>query len=170
MGDGIVGLSTSYELPGTGAWATVFVNDQGSTPIPDGLSSPPVLEAHEVMLQVARGSAAGGAVEERIARVPDAPAQRCAIGRAVQGGRGVVNYGCATGVSGQVLRVRVTAPFAPGNARESFALDGLVASFLQDVTRAVANLPPATLTLVPRSNGFFLDLPRLEPVTTPKRF
>lgn len=169
-GDGLVGLSVRYELVGTGAWATVYVNDQGNTPIADGLDSGPVLQAREMMLGVARGNAGGNPIEELIARVPDAPPQRFVIARAIGDGRGTASYGCATGVGGQVLRVRVTGSFPPGNTREIFALDGLVAGLLQGVTRAVASLPPPpAMTPMPEGRGFILNLPQFDRSTAPVR-
>jgi hypothetical protein len=128
------------------------------------------MQAHQAMLGVARGNAAGGAVEERIALVPDAPAQRCAIARAVQGGRGMANYGCATGVGGQVLRVRVTAPVSSVNPAEILLLDGLVVRLLQGVTRSVADLPPLPAPApVPTGNGFSFTLPHFERAAAPQR-
>ena len=160
-GDGLVGLSTRYELQGKGAFATVFVNDHGNTPVTDGLGSAPVQELQVVMRGIARGNADQGVVEERVARTPGGPPQWCAVGRVTRDSVVTANYGCATGVAGQELRTRVTARYSAGDANEAAVVDAAVANLLFSITRAVAGLPQNQA--FPPDHPRYLGLPTFDP-------
>lgn len=147
--DGGTGLMARYDLKGTGAWATVFVYDEGYATVPDGLASEVLTAVHAGNMQVARGNATNGIAQQSVMTVPGAPPQRCAISRAMREGRSVANYGCATGVRNVILKVRVTATMPAGNPQEQEMVDKIVAVLLADVTRTVAGLPPLSVGTAP---------------------
>lgn len=151
--DGRGGLQTQYILARTGTWATVYIYDDGHAMIPDGLNSAALAEAHNENFSVARGNAEGGAAQEMRVIIPGGPPQRCAVGRVTRDGRGVANYGCATGVRDVILKVRVTGFYQPGDRADQEMLDKIVAFLLTDVTRVVAGQTPISVGTLP-SSGF----------------
>ena len=151
--DGMTGLMARYELRSNEAWATVYVYDNGEKTVPDGLESSPLRRVMAENLLMAQGNAAEGAAQQIEVQVPGSSRHRCAVGRVAREGRGIVNYGCATGVGDVILKVRLTGFYPPGNADEQKALDLIVAALLTDVTRIVAGFPPMSVGTAPGSGS-----------------
>lgn len=151
--DGMTGLMVRYNLGTSGSWATVFAYDAGQD-VPDGLDSPVLRQTRAENLQVARGNAENGAARQFAVRVPGAPPQACAVGRAARDGRSIVNYGCATGVGGVILKARLTfvVPQA-ADAPDQDTLDKVAAVFVLDATRVVAGQPPLSAGTPPARAG-----------------
>ena len=138
-----------YTMPGTGNWATVAVNDHDTT-LPDGFSSPALMAAFDAGKATIRANAPGDVPKLRMVWIPDAPEQRCITGRAYFYGLRTEHVACSTAVSGQELRVRITASYRPGDSGRFVQLEGEMARLIADVTRAAAGRfsDPAT-----RSDG-----------------
>lgn len=131
----------------------MFAYDAGQD-VPDGLDSPVLRQTRAENLQVAQGNAEGGAARQFAVRVPGAPPQACAVGRAVRDGRTLVNYGCATGVGGVILKARLTFVVPPGESEpEPDVLDKIAAAFVLDATRVVAGQPPMSAGTRPGNTG-----------------
>lgn len=149
--DGSTGLMVRYDLPRTGVWATVFVYDDGERSIPEGLDSGVIRRVLAENLDIARANARDGAAQHMTVDIPGAPPQACAVGRGIRDGRGTVDDGCATGVGGVILKVRVTAFLPPGDAQEQRTLDRIVSVLLLDVTCTVAGHLPLCVGTAPKS-------------------
>ena len=147
--NGMQALYVRYTLPGTGAWATVGVNDHGMV-LPDGFGSLAVAEGFNASKASVRTNAPGNVARMRMVWIPDAPSQRCVTGRVVLQGYGTEHVACSTGVAGQELRIRITAAYRPGDTGRLFELEGEMARLIAEVTRAAAGLQP---TMGVRSDG-----------------
>lgn len=126
-----------YTMPGTGSWATVAVNDHDTT-LPDGFSSPALMAAFDAGKATIRANAPGDVARLRMVWIPDAPEQRCIMGRAYAYGLRTEHVACATAVAGQELRVRITASYRLGDTGRAFQVEGEMARLIADVTRAAA--------------------------------
>jgi len=135
--NGLLAPFFRYTIPGAGAWATVAVNDH-ATVLPDGLASPAIAEGYAASKAVVRAKAPGNSARMRMVWIPDAPPQRCVIGRAVAADDARLHVACSTAVSGQELRVRITAAYRQGDSGRLYELEGEMARLIAEVTRAAA--------------------------------